>query len=125
MEFCCLLARLGSQLTRADVQGLPHHFEELRLNSSDESFHALFSLEAMGHIDCYSPDKLLDTLADIGRGDLARDIMEYKESALYQKVTTEMKVEPEPRQAVRDREERTGRGTLKVRRGQRPDHSLR
>lgn len=104
VEFHCLLARLGNQLTRADVQELSHHFEVLRLDSSDESFHALFSLEATGHISCYSPDKLLDALSDIGQEDLAKDITEYKESIVYHKAMAEVKVESKPRLQAATRE---------------------
>lgn len=88
MEFHCLLAKLGSQITKTEVQGLLHFFKQPRLNNSD-SFHALFSLEAMGHIDHFSLNKLQEALSNIEREDLVQDILEYKQSAVYKKAMEE------------------------------------
>lgn len=93
-EFRYLLVRLGRQLHSHDCNGLifVHKIPKPLDDKCDVGLHVLSSLEAMGFFDALSPDKLQDVLNKISRKDLAQDIKEYKQSALFKKA---MKLESE------------------------------
>lgn len=106
VEFHCLLVKLGKELVRTDVQELLHLFRlpGFKYYNFDSSFRTLFSLEALGHIDHFSPDKLQEALSNIGRRDLVQDVMEYKQSAVYK--NTMEKEQSEKRLAANLRSQR-------------------
>lgn len=86
-EFRYLLVRLGRQLHSHDCEGLifVHKIPDLPSKKCDVGLHTLSSLEAMGFFDPFSPEKLQDILSKIGRKDLANEVKEYKESAVFKK----------------------------------------
>lgn len=89
VEFHRLLLKLGRNLSDADTESLMFLFEippnpsSNKSESTSMSLYAFSSLEAMGHIDLFSPDKLREILSDINRIDLIEGISEYKQSGVY------------------------------------------
>ena len=51
---------------------------------TDFGLYALSQLQAEGHFDYLSPDKLQEILNKIGRNDLSNDIKEYKRMSVFQ-----------------------------------------
>ena len=78
-----------------------HRIPEPSETASDIGLYALSQLEAAGHFDYLSPEKLQEILSKIDRKDLSKDIKEYKHSSAFKKAT---KLEAKRKRECRKRE---------------------
>lgn len=85
-DFRYLLVRLSRQLHSEDTEGLMFVHKIARPTSAaNMGLYVLSKLEAEGHFDPFSPEKLQDILSKIERKDLAHDIKEYRQSGTFKK----------------------------------------
>ena len=85
-EFRYLLVRLARQLHHENCEDLIYvHKIAKSPDAANQGLYVLSRLEAEGHFDPYTPEKLQEILSKISRKDLAHDIKEYKHSSAYKK----------------------------------------
>ena len=85
-EFRYLLVRLARQLHHEDCECLMFLHQITRSpDMANQGLYILSRLEAEGHFDPYTPEKLQEILSNTNRKDLAQEIEKYKDSSAYKK----------------------------------------